>query len=331
MASAAGQEVEIRYQRETTWATGTASTAISDPPFEDVEWGYVQNTNVIRNILSSASVQDVAFGQRHVESRLRGVMDYDNFMAILRQILGSGNKTASGNASLYDFELKGTLPSGTKMEIWHNDLTTSTATNGTGYRLIGGKFPRMTLSMNEAEGMNYEFQGVFKEASYQTSEPSFAQIAASELITADDFSFSIFGDTSVCVSSWTVTIEQPQNLDQACIGSTVDLRNEPSRSDQRQITLDFELEFQDSAHWSQFVNKTTGVVSMGANGDTAKGATNTANRIRLYFPRCRTLGFQVPTSGSGRILQRVSMQALQSAVAGDEFNLYLVCGTSVAI
>ncbi|MFQ5472287.1 MAG: phage tail tube protein [Dehalococcoidia bacterium] len=317
MAAGTGQQTEISVSQESTWAGAlTGGSTVDWPAFEDPEWGYNQSTSVIRNILSAASIKDVAFGLRYVEGRIRGVLDYSNQTIIWKNIFGSANASADGLISQFDFALRGSLPTGVQIDFRHTDLTHT-------YDLNGCKFNRMQLSMNAGEGLQYEFGFIGKDAGYTASVAGSSAQADEELITSDDFGFSIFGDTSVCVNSFTLTLDQPLNTDQACIGSTLTLTNEPGRSDQRTITMEFEIEFEDSAHWTDFVNKTVGVISMGSIGETARSGGSTHNRFALYAPRCRVLGWSLPIGGPGRILQRVSMQALQNTTAGDELTLQI--------
>jgi len=322
-----GQNAQLTTNVEATWGSTANLSAISfsNPPFQSFEWEPVKDPRVIENINSSPSLRSLTFGRQVIESRLRASIDYDNFIVPFYMLFGTGVRTVSGSAFLYNFSLASLLPTGLMVEIDHTEA------GGWTWNSLGNQVNRAQFSMDADGGLQGEFGMAGATATTQVAPEQTNAQAVSELAVSSDVSTAtIFGASVTCLRDWNITIEQPLDTDQACVGGTGLLTSKPGRAGARNITFDATLALDDTLHWSRFEAGTTGALNLVITGDSALGGLATVNMIRFQAPKMKLRSWREVVDDAGRIFQRMSFQVLQSAASNDELTASIHCGTSVA-
>jgi len=323
-----GQNAQLTTNVEAAWGelTNLSAVQFSNPPFQSFEWEPVKDPRVIENINSTPSLRSLTFGRQIIESRLRASLDYDNFLIPFYMLFGTGAKATSDTAFKYDWTLASLLPTGMMMEIDHTEA------GGWAWVSLGNQINRAQFSMDADGGLQGEFGMVGAEDRHFVAPQQTNAQAVSELAVSSDVSTAtIFGVTPTCLRDWSITIEQPLDTDQACVGGTGFLSSKPGRQGARNITFDATLALDLTANWRAFKDQTTGALNLIVTGDSAIGSLTLLNLMRFQAPKMKLRSWREVVDDAGRIFQRMSFQVLQSAASNDEFTASIHCGTNVTI
>jgi len=323
-----GQNAQLTTNVEAAWGSTANISALSfsNPPFQSFEWEPVKDPRVIENINSSPSQRSLTFGRQIIESRLRASLDYDNFLVPFYMLFGAAGLTAASSAIKYDFSLASLLPTGVLLEIDHTEA------GGWAWFSLGNQVNRAQFSMDADGGLQGEFGFVGAEDRHAVAPQQTNAQAVSELAESSDVSTAtIFGVTPTCLRDWSITVEQPLDTDQACVGGTGFLTSKPGRQGARNITFDATLALDLTANWRAFKDETTGALNLIVTGDSAIGSLTLLNMIRFQAPKMKLRSWREVADDAGRIFQRMSFQVLQSAASNDELSASIHCGTSATI
>jgi len=323
-----GQNAQLTTNVEQTWGelTGLSVVQFDNPPFQSFEWEPVKDPRVIENINSSPSLRSLTFGRQIIESRLRASLDYDNFMVPLYLLFGASSRVTATSGFKYDLSLASLLPTGMMVEIDHTEA------GGWAWVSLGNQVNRAQFSMDADGGLQGEFGMVGAEDRHFVAPQQTNAQKVSELAVSSDVSTAtIFGVTPTCLRDWSITIEQPLDTDQACVGGTGFLTSKPGRQGARNITFDATLALDLTANWRAFKDETTGALDLIVTGDSTIGSLTLLNRMHFQAPKMKLRSWREVVDDAGRIFQRMSFQVLQSAASNDELTLSVHNSNNVTI